>query len=67
VDEVIFCLNKNALGADILLVFCFSIPNPSHFEQDIEDWDESMTTAFAQAMSEVNNLILMKYFLDTEK
>ena len=38
-----------------------------YFENDVKNWDESMTTAFAQAMSEVNSKLLINYFLKTKE
>jgi hypothetical protein len=65
---ILIIAKSNVSGKLYYLGSPFNSPNLKlYFERDIENWDESMTTAFAQAMSEVNNLILMKYFLDTEK
>ncbi|MBD1259307.1 hypothetical protein HZY62_01800 [Maribacter polysiphoniae] len=38
----------------------------SHFESDINRWDESMTTAFVQAMSELTSKMIFNCQLFTE-
>lgn len=65
---VLITAYSNVSGRTYYLGMPFNNENlSSNFYSSIASWDESMTTAFAQAMSRVSSKMMMNYFLATRE